>query len=49
MSPALWEAEPEHQDDLERYPNGYTGHFPRPGWALPRSSDVARRCPLSSE
>ena len=43
MSPALWEAEPEHQDYLERYPNGYTGRFPRLGWALPRSSDVASR------
>ena len=33
---AFWEAEPEHQDYLERYPNGYTCHFPRPGWKLPR-------------
>ena len=32
----FWEAEPEHQDYLERYPNGYTCHFPRPGWTLPR-------------
>ena len=32
----FWEAEPEHQDYLERYPNGYTCHFPRPGWVLPR-------------
>ena len=31
----FWQAEPEHQDYLERYPNGYTCHFPRPGWALP--------------
>ena len=31
----FWEAEPEHQDYLERYPNGYTCHFPRPGWKLP--------------
>ncbi|MCB1878067.1 MAG: peptide-methionine (S)-S-oxide reductase MsrA [Chromatiales bacterium] len=31
----FWEAEPEHQDYLERYPNGYTCHFPRPGWVLP--------------
>jgi len=38
----FWEAEPEHQDYLERYPNGYTCHFPRPGWKLPhRSSDAA--------
>ncbi len=32
----FWEAEPEHQDYLERYPSGYTCHFPRPGWKLPR-------------
>lgn len=33
----FWEAEPEHQDYLERFPNGYTCHFPRPDWVLPRS------------
>ena len=32
----FWEAEPEHQDYLERFPNGYTCHFPRQGWVLPR-------------
>ena len=32
----FWEAEPEHQDYLERYPNGYTCHFIRPGWKLAR-------------
>ena len=32
----FWEAEPEHQDYLERYPNGYTCHFPRPDWVLPK-------------
>ena len=32
----FWEAEPEHQDYLERYPNGYTCHFVRPNWKLPR-------------
>lgn len=32
----FWEAEPEHQDYLERIPNGYICHFPRPGWKLPR-------------
>ena len=37
----FWEAEPEHQDYLEHYPNGYTCHFPRPGWVLPRRSEVA--------
>ena len=31
----FWEAEPEHQDYLERIPNGYTCHFIRPGWKLP--------------
>jgi peptide-methionine (S)-S-oxide reductase len=30
----FWEAEPEHQDYLERYPNGYTCHYIRPGWRL---------------
>lgn len=33
---SFWEAEPEHQDYLERYPNGYTCHFPRAEWVLPR-------------
>lgn len=32
----FWEAEPEHQDYLERSPNGYTCHFPRPDWVLPK-------------
>lgn len=32
---AFWEAEPEHQDYLERVPNGYTCHFIRPDWKLP--------------
>jgi peptide-methionine (S)-S-oxide reductase len=32
----FWEAEPEHQDYLERLPNGYTCHFVRPNWTLPR-------------
>ena len=31
----FWQAEPEHQDYLERIPNGYTSHFVRPGWKLP--------------
>jgi peptide-methionine (S)-S-oxide reductase len=35
---AFWEAEPEHQDYLERVPNGYTCHFIRPKWILPRRS-----------
>src|SRR6476660_420423 len=37
----FWEAEPEHQDYLERYPNGYTCHFPRPNWVL-KPSTAAR-------
>lgn len=32
----FWDAEPEHQDYLERIPNGYTCHFVRPGWKLPK-------------
>ena len=31
----FWQAEPEHQDYLERIPNGYTCHFIRPKWKLP--------------
>ena len=31
----FWQAEPEHQDYLERIPNGYTCHFPRSKWKLP--------------
>ena len=42
----FWEAEPEHQDYLEHYPNGYTCHFPRPGWVLPKRSDAHRRVGL---
>jgi peptide-methionine (S)-S-oxide reductase len=44
VSPAgdFWEAEPEHQDYLQRYPNGYTCHYVRPGWKLPRRADVNR-------
>jgi peptide-methionine (S)-S-oxide reductase len=36
----FWEAEPEHQDYLQRYPNGYTCHYPRPNWKLPRRQAV---------
>ena len=35
----FWEAEPEHQDYLERFPNGYTCHYPRPNWVLPDRAD----------
>jgi len=43
LAPAgdFWEAEPEHQDYLERIPNGYTCHFIRPGWTLPRRAAAA--------
>ncbi|HWC37572.1 MAG TPA: peptide-methionine (S)-S-oxide reductase, partial [Acidimicrobiales bacterium] len=43
VSPAgpFWEAEPEHQDYLERYPDGYTCHFVRPDWKLPLRADRA--------
>ena len=40
----FWEAEPEHQDYLERRPGGYTCHFVRPHWRLPvRADKVAKR------
>jgi peptide-methionine (S)-S-oxide reductase len=32
----FWEAEPEHQDYLQQYPTGYTCHFVRPGWKVPK-------------
>ena len=38
----FWQAEPEHQDYLERYPHGYTCHFPRAGWKLPRREQQRR-------
>ena len=37
----FWEAEPEHQDYLVKYPNGYTCHFPRPNWVLPHRNESA--------
>lgn len=37
----FWEAEPEHQDYLEHFPNGYTCHFPRPNWVLPKRDAAA--------
>ena len=37
----FWEAEPEHQDYLEKYPNGYTCHFIRPAWKLPKRVNAA--------
>ena len=38
----FWEAEPEHQDYLERYPTGYTCHYVRPKWTLRDSGPVRR-------
>ena len=53
VSPAgpFWEAEPEHQDYLERNPNGYTCHFIRPDWKLPARKETGRvsRAPQSSQ
>ena len=42
LAPAgdFWEAEPEHQDYLERIPNGYTCHYVRPDWKLPAGADA---------
>src|SRR3569833_1367207 len=34
----FWPAEPEHQDYLQRHPNGFTYHFSRPHWALPKEA-----------
>lgn len=42
----FWEAEPEHQDYLERFPNGYTCHFPRTNWVL-REATKALHIPLA--
>jgi peptide-methionine (S)-S-oxide reductase len=37
----FWEAEPEHQNYLQRYPSGYTCHYIRPEWTLPSRGDDA--------
>ncbi|MFI8569592.1 peptide-methionine (S)-S-oxide reductase MsrA [Rhodococcus sp. NPDC078407] len=36
----FWEAEPEHQDYLQKYPEGYTCHWVRPDWKLPRRANA---------
>ena len=36
----FWEAEPEHQDYLERYPHGYTCHWVRPDWVVPERTEA---------
>jgi peptide-methionine (S)-S-oxide reductase len=38
----FWEAEAEHQDYLEKYPDGYTCHFVRPNWKLPHRVQAAK-------
>jgi peptide-methionine (S)-S-oxide reductase len=38
----FWEAEPEHQDYLQRIPYGYTCHFVRPNWVLPRRTETRK-------
>ncbi|WP_380780032.1 peptide-methionine (S)-S-oxide reductase MsrA [Sphingomonas sp. R86520] len=46
---AFWEGEPDHQDCLEKRPNGYTCHFPRAGWVLPkRQKDDAQPSVLTT-
>ena len=44
----FWEAEPEHQDYLERIPDGYTCHFVRPGWVLPKRGAGERQTSLTT-
>ena len=44
----FWEAEPEHQDYLERIPNGYTCHFPRRDWVLPKRGAAERQTSLTT-
>jgi peptide-methionine (S)-S-oxide reductase len=44
----FWEAEPEHQDYLERIPNGYTCHYVRPNWVLPKRGATEREPSLTS-
>lgn len=43
LAPAgdFWEAEEEHQDYLEKFPAGYSCHFVRPNWKLPRQANAA--------
>ncbi len=43
LAPAgeFWAAELKHQDYLERYPNGYSCHFVRAKWKLPRRAAAA--------
>ena len=45
----FWEAEPEHQDYLQRNPSGYTCHFVRPGWQLPRRQASQREAMINEQ
>lgn len=38
----FWEAEPEHQNYLVRNPGGYTCHYPRKGWVLPKRAETKK-------
>ena len=40
---SFWKAEPEPQDYLITYPNGYTCHFERPDWVLPSRTETDTR------
>ena len=46
----FWEAEADHQDYLEKRPNGYTCHFPRPDWVIPKrqTAGAAQSAPGSA-
>jgi peptide-methionine (S)-S-oxide reductase len=44
----FWQPEPEHQDYLERYPNGYTCHFVRPDWKPPVRKAAGVQWPVKS-
>ena len=37
----FWEAEREHQDYLIKHPGGYTCHWVRPNWVLPKRADAS--------
>jgi peptide-methionine (S)-S-oxide reductase len=45
----FWEAEPEHQDYLQRYPGGYTCHYVRPEWTLASRSGSGGTQPITLE
>jgi len=43
----FWEAEPDHQDYLEKRPGGYTCHFVRPDWVLPKRHEAGDVSPAA--